>query len=106
MPRMPAPGNSTISPAMHVLQAVDAGDAVADAQHLAGLGNVGLGIERGDLLLQDLRDLGRADLHLGGSLHGVLQALQTGFEAGVVEAGADLDDQPAEQVGIDLLTGC
>ena len=31
MPRRPAPGNSTISPAMHVLQAEHAGDAVADA---------------------------------------------------------------------------
>ena len=47
-----------------VLQAEHAGDAVADAQHLAGLGDVGLGVERGDLLLQDLRDLGGADLHI------------------------------------------
>ena len=46
-----------------VLQAEHAGDAVTDGQHLAGLGDVGLGVERGDLLLQDLRDLGWADLH-------------------------------------------
>ena len=47
-----------------VLQAEHACDAVADGQHLAGLGDVGLGVERGDLLLQDLRDLGWADLHI------------------------------------------
>ena len=47
-----------------VLQAEHAGDAVADGQHLAGLGDIGLGVERGDLLLQDLRDLGWADLHI------------------------------------------
>ena len=47
----------------HVLQAIDAGDTVADAEHLAGLGYIGFRIERGDLLLQDLRDLGGADLH-------------------------------------------
>ena len=47
-----------------VLQAEHAGDAVTDRQHLAGLGDVGLGVECGDLLLQDLRDLGGADLHI------------------------------------------
>ena len=47
-----------------VLQAEHAGDAVTDAQHLAGLGDIGLGVERGDLLAQDLRDLGWADLHI------------------------------------------
>ncbi len=47
-----------------VLQAEHAGDAVTDRQHLAGLGNVGLGVERGDLLLEDLRDLGGTDVHL------------------------------------------
>ena len=39
----------------------------------------------------------------GGSLHGVLQALQPGFQTGVVKAGADPDDQAAEQVGFDPL---
>ena len=41
-----------------------AGDAVAHAQHLADLGDVGLLLEAGDLLLQDLRDLGGTDLHV------------------------------------------
>ena len=46
MPLMPAPVNSTISPAMYVLQAENASDPVTDRHHLAGLGDVGLGVER------------------------------------------------------------
>ena len=45
----------------HVLQAEHAGDAVADGQDLTGLRHVGLGIERGDLLLQNLGNFRRAD---------------------------------------------
>src|ERR1700723_3342140 len=48
----------------HVLQAEHAGDAVTHRQDLARFGDIGFGIERGDLLLQNLRDLGWADLHL------------------------------------------
>ncbi len=47
----------------HVLQAEDARDAVAHAQHLAGLGDVDLLVEGGDLLFEDLRNLGGADIH-------------------------------------------
>ena len=47
-----------------VLQAEHARDAVTDGQHLAGFGYIGLGIEGSDLLLQDLRNLGGADIHL------------------------------------------
>ena len=47
----------------HVLQAEHAGDTIADRQDLARFGDIGFGIEGGDLLLQDLRDLGWADLH-------------------------------------------
>ena len=84
-----------------VLQAEDAGDAVADGQHLAGLGDVGLGVERGDLLLQDLRDLGWADLHLRRLPSWRTAGAAGGISAGVVEAGADPHDQAAEQVGFD-----
>ncbi len=50
-------------PGHYVLQTEHAGDAVAHGEHLAGLGDVLLGVERGDLLLEYLRDLGGADLH-------------------------------------------
>jgi hypothetical protein len=39
------------------LEAVDAGDAVADLEDGADLGQVGLDVERLDPLLQDRRDL-------------------------------------------------
>src|SRR5689334_22476379 len=39
----------------------------------------------------------------GGPLHCVLQALQLGFDAVVIEPGADPHDQPAEDRGIHLL---
>src|SRR4051794_38184009 len=44
---------------------------------------------------------GRVSL-LRGSLHGVLQTLQPGFQTGVVQPGADPDDEAAQQVGLDL----
>ena len=48
---------------LDLVEAVDAGDAVADRQHLADLGDIGLGAEIGDLLLQDGGDFRRADFH-------------------------------------------
>ena len=48
---------------LDLVEAVDAGDAVADRQHAADLGDLGLGAEIGDLLLQDGGDLGGADVH-------------------------------------------
>ena len=48
---------------LDVVEAEDARDAVADAQHLAGLADLGLGAEIGDLILDDLRDFCGADIH-------------------------------------------
>ncbi len=48
---------------LHVVEAVDAGDAVADGEHLADLGDLGLLAEILDLLLEDCRNLGGADVH-------------------------------------------
>ena len=42
---------------LHLVEAVDAGDAVADRQHLADLGDLGLLAEVLDLLLEDRGDL-------------------------------------------------
>jgi hypothetical protein len=47
-----------------VLQPEDARDAVADGQHGADLRDVRVRVEVGDLTLEDLRDLGRTDLHV------------------------------------------
>ena len=48
---------------LHVVEAVDARDAVADRQHLADLGDLGLLAEVLDLLLEDRGDLCGADFH-------------------------------------------
>ena len=63
MPFTPAEGNSTISPACDLVEAEHAGDAVADRQHLADVGDVGLLAEVGDLGFEDGRDFGGADVH-------------------------------------------
>ena len=48
---------------LDLVEAVDAGDAVADRQDLPDLGDVGLAAETGDLLLQDRRDFRRTNFH-------------------------------------------
>src|SRR3981081_3974217 len=48
---------------LHVVEAVDAGDAVADRQHLADFRNLGLLAEILDLLLEDRGDFCGADIH-------------------------------------------
>src|SRR5439155_4795774 len=48
---------------LHVVEAVDAGDAVADREHLADLGDLGLLAEVLDLLLEDRGDFSGADVH-------------------------------------------
>src|SRR5690606_14177971 len=48
---------------LDLVQTVDAGDAVADGQHLADVGNVRLDAEAGDLGLEDGRNFGGADVH-------------------------------------------
>ena len=53
---------------LDLVEAVDAGDAVADRQHLADVGDVGFFAEVGDLGLEDGRDFGGADVHGGASL--------------------------------------
>ena len=60
---------------LHVVEAVDAGDAVADRQHLADLGDLGLLAEVLDLLLQDRGDFCGADIHQRASFIACLIAL-------------------------------
>ena len=82
---------------LDVVEAIDAGDAVADREHLADLGDFGLGAEIGDLLLEDGGDFGGTDIHLGNPLHGKLQTLQLAADGRIEQARADLDDQAAEE---------
>src|SRR5207244_7230721 len=48
---------------LHVVEAVDTGDAVADREHLADLGDLRLLAEILDLLLEDRRNFSGADVH-------------------------------------------
>ena len=48
---------------LDVVEAVDAGDAVADGEHLADLGDLGLLAEILDLVLEDCGDFRGADVH-------------------------------------------
>src|SRR5262249_1706283 len=57
---------------LDAVEAVDAGNAVTDGEDLADLGHLGLGAEVGDLLLENGRDFGGTDIHLGNPLHGEL----------------------------------
>ena len=48
---------------LHLVEAVNAGDAVTDRQHLADLGHLGILTEILDLILEDGRNLGSLDSH-------------------------------------------
>src|SRR5881227_372914 len=48
---------------LDIVEAVDAGDAVADGQHLSNFGNLGLLAEILDLVLQDRGNFRGADVH-------------------------------------------
>ena len=62
MPRTPL-GELDHLAGLDVVEAVDAGDAVTDGQHLADLGDLGLLAEILDLLLEDRGDFCGADIH-------------------------------------------
>ena len=66
---------------LHLVEAVDAGDAVTDRQHLADFGDLGLLAEVLDLLFQDRGDLSGADVHQLTSVSFVL-SLSTRVQGG------------------------
>ena len=99
---------------LHVVEAVDAGDAVADAQHLADFADFRFGAEILDLALQDRGDFGRLDIHVSSfrfpisifrfpalASHRRAQAVQLGAQRGIDHARTHFHDQPAEKRGID-----
>src|ERR1700691_3597112 len=60
---------------LHVIEAIDAGDAVADRQHLADFGDFGLLAEILDLLFENRGDFRSADIHYRASFMACLIAL-------------------------------
>ena len=49
---------------LDIVEAMDAGDTVADAEHLAHFGDLRFGAEAGDLVADDLGDFCGADIHV------------------------------------------
>ncbi len=60
---------------LHVVEAVDAGDTVADAEHLADFGNFGFLAEILDLVLEDRRDFRGFDVHYPTSFMAIFIAV-------------------------------
>ena len=81
---------------LHVVEAVDARDAVADRKHLADLRDLGLLAEILDLLLEDRGDFCGADVHQPTSFIACLIALSLVRSERVDHAAAELDDEPAD----------
>ncbi len=52
---------------LHIVEAIDAGDAVADGEHLADLGHFGFLAEVLDLLLENCGNFGGANIHVSRS---------------------------------------
>src|SRR6185312_25001 len=103
MPRRPAPGNSTISPDMtfcspntRAIPSPTDSTCPVSAM-LASVSNAAICFFR----ISEI-SAGRISIS-GGSLHGVLQSLQPGFQRCIVQTGTDPDDQAAKQIRLDLL---
>ena len=104
-------GNSSISSATAVLEAVDARDAVADGDDRADLGDLDGPLVAGDLFLEDRGDLVRAELQRGylGVLRrgvrtgaeGAAQLVELRAHGGVDQPVAHAQDDAAEDRGVD-----
>ena len=66
MPRMPS-GKFDHLAGLDIVEAVDAGNAVTDGQHLADFGNLGFLAEILDLLLENCGNFGGANIHISRS---------------------------------------
>ena len=87
---------------LDVVEAVDAGDAVADGQHLADFGDLGLLAEILDLVLEDRGNFRGADVHQPASFIACLIELSLVRSERIDHAAAELDDEAADDRGIDL----
>ena len=85
-----------------VVEAIDAGDTVADAEHLADFGNFGFLAEILDLVLEDRRDFRGFDVHYLTSFMAIFIASSFVRERAVDHPAADLDHKATDQRGIDV----
>ena len=88
---------------LDIVETIDAGDAVADRQDGADLRDFGLGIEIRDLVADHAGDFCGADIH-GFSLafHRLSEPIEFSADGCVDALATELDDDPAEDLRIDL----
>jgi hypothetical protein len=102
MPFTPGGGELDHLAGLDVVEAEDAGDAVADGEDRAHVGDVGFLAEVGDLGLEDGRDFGGADIH--GSyalLRANLRESSFDFSEASNRREPTLHLDPAEDGGVD-----
>ena len=87
---------------LDIVEAVDAGDAVADRQNLADLGDLGFIAEIGDLVLQDRGNLCGADIHQPTSFMRVRSELSLVLSEPSTMREPSLTMRPPMIDGIDL----
>ena len=87
---------------LDLVETVGARDAVADAQHLTDLGDLRFGAEIGDLALEDRGNFCGADIHQPTSFMASANCVELGLQRAVDHARAELDDEAADDRGIEL----
>ena len=103
MPRRPADGNSTISPDITFCRP-NTRAIPSPTDRTWPVSATLASVSKAAICFFRISEISAGRISIsGGSLHGVLQALQPGFQTGVVKASPDPDDQAAKQVGIDAL---
>src|ERR1700677_4501425 len=103
MPRKPAVGNSTISPAMQFCKP-NTRAIPSPTDNTCPVSATLASVSKAAICFFRISEISAGRISIsGGSLHGVLQALQSGFQTGVVKTGTNPDDQAAEQIRLDLL---
>src|SRR5882757_3202634 len=102
MPRKPAVGNSTISPAMQFCRP-NTRAMPSPTDNTCPVSATLASVSNAAICRFSISEISAGRMSIsGGSPHGVLQALQPGFQTGIVKTGADPDDQAAEQIRLNL----
>ena len=86
---------------LDVVEAVDAGDAVADRQHAADFGDLRVGAEVRDLVADDAGNFSGADIHVQPFI-AMRESVEFGADRAVDHLASEPDDEAAEDGGIDL----
>src|SRR6185369_11578557 len=88
---------------LDVVEPVDAGDAVSDREHGPDFGDFCVSREIRDLVADDAGDFSSADVH-GSCLafHRLGESVEFGADRGVDHLASQLDDDSAEDLGVDL----